>query len=176
VQQFARFVREKGMGIVMIEPPTPDRQSPWTGADAVYAATYRDLLRVAYVLTGSGSTAEDVVHDVVCSVFPRLHQLDNPGAYLRVAVVNRCRSLHRRSVRAPQPELRQDDQLDPGLTELRDELGRLPARQRSAIVLRYLCDLSDREIADALGCREGTVRSLLHRGLADLRRTLTKVQ
>ena len=65
--------------------------------------------------------------------------------------------------------------LDAGLTELRDQLQRLPARRRTAIVLRYLCDLPDAEIARILDCREATVRSLVHRGLADLRSTLTEV-
>jgi len=151
----------------------------WGGSDAVYAATYRHLLRIAFLITGSAPTAEDVVHDVMCSVGPRLSTLDDPAVYLRVAVVNRCRSLHRRAMRAPsaamQVDLRIDAQLDAGLTDLRDELGRLPVKQRTAIVLRYLCDLSDADIAANLGCRVATVRSLVHRGLADLRRSLTKV-
>lgn len=173
------------MGTTMTEPSAPDARPPgaggaasspaWDGSDAVYASTYRDLLRVAYVLTGSGPAAEDVVHDVVCSVFPRLGTLDNPPAYLRVAVVNRCRSLHRRDVRAPRLSPPDPSVLDAGLTELRDQLQRLPSRRRTAIVLRYLCDLPDAEIAHILDCRETTVRSLVRRGLADLRSTLTEV-
>ncbi len=174
------------MGTTMTDAAAPDARPPgpsgatpasgvWDGSDAVYASTYRDLLRVAYLLTGSGPAAEDVVHDVVCSVFPRLATLDNPPAYLRVAVVNRCRSLHRRDVRAPRLAPPGHSVLDAGLTELRDQLQRLPARRRTAIVLRYLCDLPDAEIARILDCREATVRSLVHRGLADLRSTLTEV-
>lgn len=154
------------MGTTMTEPSAPD---------AVYAATYRDLLRVAYVLTGSAAATEDVVHDVVCTVYPRLATLDNPPAYLRVAVVNRCRSLHRRQVRAPRMSAAEPVLADHGLSELRDQLQRLPVRRRTAIVLRYLCDLPDSEIARILDCREATVRSLVHRGLADLRSTLTEV-
>lgn len=145
----------------------------WSGSEAVYAAAYRDLLRVAFVLTGSGAAAEDVVHDVFCRVGPRIAQLDNPAAYLRVAVVNQCRSLHRRLVRAPRPELPREVVLDTGLTELRDALQALPVRQRTAIVLRYLCDLPEAEIADILDCRPTTVRTLVHRGLADLRTRMT---
>lgn len=141
----------------------------WSGSEAVYTAAYRDLLRVAFVLTGSGAAAEDVVHDVFCRVGPRIAQLDNPAAYLRVAVVNQCRSLHRRLVRAPRPEPPREVVLDTGLTELRDALQALPVRQRTAIVLRYLCDLPEAEIADILDCRPTTVRTLVHRGLADLR-------
>jgi RNA polymerase sigma factor (sigma-70 family) len=141
----------------------------WSGSEAVYAATYRNLLRVAFVLTGSGPAAEDVVHDVFAKVGPRIDTLAEPAAYLRVAVVNRCRSLHRRDVAAPRPDMPTDAVMDVGLVELRDALIALPIRQRTAIVLRYLCDLPEEEIADILKCRRPTVRTLIHRGLASLR-------
>jgi RNA polymerase sigma factor (sigma-70 family) len=141
----------------------------WSGTEAAYAASYRELPRVAYVLTGSAAAAEDVVHDVFCRVGPRVATLDNPAAYLRVAVVNQCRSLHRRFTRAPRPTVAPDASLDTGLTEFRDALQTLPPKQRAAVVLRYLCDLPDDEIADILDCRPATVRSLVHRGLAALR-------
>jgi len=48
-------------------------------------------------------------------------------------------------------------------------LGQLPNRQRAAVVMRYFHDLSDVEIGAALGCRVGTVRSLISRALASLR-------
>lgn len=151
----------------------PVRDTAWSGSEAAYAASYRDLLRVAYVLTGSAAVAEDVVHDVFCRIGPRISTLDNPPAYLRVAVVNQCRSLHRRFTRAArQPAVVDADVhggLDTGLTEFRDALQSLPTRQRTAVVLRYLCDLSDDDIAGILDCRLATVRSLVHRGLAALR-------
>jgi len=113
----------------------------WQGSEVVYATMYRDLLRVAFVLTGSGPAAEDVVHDVFTKVGPRIDTLAEPAAYLRVAVVNRCRSLHRHDVAAPRPDPPTDASMDVELIELRDALISLPIRQRSAIVLRYLCDL-----------------------------------
>jgi RNA polymerase sigma factor (sigma-70 family) len=66
------------------------------------------------------------------------------------------------------------DERDPGARfDDRDELWTLlrtlPERQRAALVLRYFHDLPDEDIAVALGCREGTVRSLISRGLAALR-------
>ncbi|MEY2552947.1 MAG: hypothetical protein QOC57_807 [Ilumatobacteraceae bacterium] len=146
--------------------------SPWAGSEAVYSEVYRSLLRVAFVLTGSGPAAEDVVHDVFAKVGPRIDTLDEPAAYLRVAVVNRCRSLHRRNVAAPRPDNPTDAVMDVGVVELRDALIALPIRQRSAIVLRYLCDLSEEEIAANLNCRRSTVRSLVHRGLAELREVI----
>jgi RNA polymerase sigma factor (sigma-70 family) len=98
--------------------------------------------------------------------------LAEPIPYLRVAVVNRCRSLHRRTVAAPQPENPTDVLMEVELIELRDALIALPIRQRSAIVLRYLCDLSEEEIAANLKCRRSTVRTLVRRGLAELREVI----
>ncbi|MGZ4806711.1 MAG: RNA polymerase sigma factor [Ilumatobacteraceae bacterium] len=144
----------------------------WAGSEAVYGASYRNLLRVAFVLTGSAQAAEDVVHDVFAKVGPRMDTLAEPVAYLRVAVVNRCRSLHRRDVAAPRPDQPADAVMDLGLVELRDALIALPIRQRSAIVLRYLCDLPEEEIAANLNCRPSTVRSLVRRGLAELREVI----
>ena len=144
----------------------------WRGSEVVYAAVYRDLLRVAFVLTGSAPAAEDVVHDVFASVGPRIDSLAEPAAYLRVAVVNRCRSLHRRTLAAPAADAANDSSMDVGLIELRDALIALPIRQRSAIVLRYLCDLPEEEIAANLKCRRATVRTLVRRGLAELREVI----
>ncbi|MEP7046292.1 MAG: sigma-70 family RNA polymerase sigma factor [Ilumatobacteraceae bacterium] len=144
----------------------------WAGSEAVYVAVYRDLLRVAFLLTGSGPAAEDVVHDVFAKVGPHVDTLAEPAAYLRVAVVNRCRSLHRRNLAAPQPDRAMSSLMDVGLVELRDALIALPIRQRSAIVLRYLCDLPEEEIAANLKCRRSTVRTLVRRGLAELREVI----
>jgi RNA polymerase sigma factor (sigma-70 family) len=160
------------MDITVTGASAPSAAGDWTGSSAVYAAAYRQLLRVAYVLTGSGPMAEDVVQDVFAKVGPRIATLDDPVPYLRVAVVNQCRSLHRRSARAPRPEPSRDVELDVGLTELRDALVALPIRQRTAIVLRYLGDLDDVEIADILNCRRATVRSHVKRGLAELRQVI----
>ncbi len=144
----------------------------WQGSEVVYATAYRDLLRVAFVLTGSSPAAEDVVHDVFAQVGPRIDTLAEPAAYLRVAVVNRCRSLHRRTVAAPRSDQPADVLMDVELIELRDALIALPIRQRSAIVLRYLCDLPEEEIAAILKCRGATVRTLVRRGLAELREVI----
>jgi RNA polymerase sigma factor (sigma-70 family) len=155
----------------IFEPPNTESTS-WAGSEAVYSAAYRNLLRVAFVLTGSGPAAEDVVHDVFAKVGPRINTLEEPAAYLRVAVVNRCRSLHRRDVAAPRPDNPTDAVMDVGLIELRDALITLPIRQRSAIVLRYLCDLPEGEIASILDCRRSTVRTLVRRGLSELREVI----
>ena len=61
---------------------------------------------------------------------------------------------------------------DPDAIAVRDALWTLPARQREALVLRYFLGRIDREIAEAMGCPVGTVKSLIHRGLARMKETL----
>ncbi len=100
---------------------------------------------------------------------------EHPGAYLRKIVVNGCHSWHRRQrmerERMPRPAA---DGVEPEGRELLDALARLNLRQRSALVLRFYADMSEAEIAEALGCRPGTVKSLLHRGLRELERMIER--
>ncbi len=141
----------------------------------VYESHSRSLLRLAFLLTGSADTSQDVVHDVFARVGHRLAGIEDPVPYLRRCVINEVRSRHRRSVLAQRHARDGDvDAVDDHeLAELRDVLLRLPTRQRAAIVLRYLYQLPETDIADALGCRPSTVRTLVKRGLAQLRRELS---
>lgn len=131
------------------------------------------MLRIAYSLTGNTAAAEDVVHDAFCAVGPKIVSLDDPVPYLRVAVVNRCRTLHGKSRRAEAHRVLEQPigapDFDAGLTHFGDALDRLTFPQRTAVVLRYLCDVADDEIAHILNCRRSTVRSHIRRGLAQLR-------
>jgi RNA polymerase sigma-70 factor (sigma-E family) len=150
------------------------------------------LFRFAVVLCGDTVLAGDLVTDVLGRAFERWQQVTaarDPHAYVRRMLVNEFVSWQRRRARAaPHPEIGQLADLrairlgtsspDPGDVQaeraaLLDELSRLPTRQRAAIVLRYYEDLSDEDIAAALGCRTGTVRSSISRGLATLRITTT---
>jgi DNA-directed RNA polymerase specialized sigma24 family protein len=140
--------------------------------EAVYRAHYAALMRLAFLLSGSNEVAEDLVHDVFLRAQRRL-PLDHPASYLRAAVVNACRSHHRhfavvrRYAPPPAPLVMPGD-----LIEFRDILLRLPLRQRTALVLRYFCDMGDADIAELLACRPATVRSLVKRGLHNLREAL----
>ena len=60
------------------------------------------------------------------------------------------------------------------MNELLALVDELPYRQKTVLVLRYYCDSSEAEIAAALGCRPGTVKSLAARGLAQLREVITR--
>lgn len=155
-------------------PPTSSENSvDWGPTDVTYRETYRTMLRVAFSITGSHAAAEDAVHDAFCAIGPRIATLDDPVPYLRVAVVNRCRSVHRHLTKAPPPERPGETHLDVGLLHFGDALKQLSFPQRTAVVLRYLCDLSDDEIAEVLHCRRSTVRSHVRRGLTTLRQELS---
>jgi RNA polymerase sigma-70 factor (sigma-E family) len=144
-----------------------------TGAYAdLYVSQHDRLVRLAYVLTGSREVAEDVVQDSFVRLYRHWLSAEKPEQYVRQIVVNGCRSHHRRAGRQREKMARLhvvDATVDRHGVELSDVLLELPYRQRAAIVLRYYSDLSEAEIADVLGCRPGTVGSLIHRGLARLR-------
>jgi RNA polymerase sigma-70 factor (sigma-E family) len=146
----------------------------------LYARHAGEAIRLAYMLTGDRQLAEDLVQDAFVRLAGRLVHLRDPAAfdaYLRRTVVNLTNSYFRRKrlerayVRRTAAEpLRTTNAPD---TDRRDELWRdlqrLPARQRTAIVLRIYEDLPEQRVAEIMGCRPGTVRSLLSRGLAELR-------
>jgi RNA polymerase sigma-70 factor (sigma-E family) len=150
-------------------------------AEAV-TALYREhalgLTRMAYVMLGDRTAAEDVVQDAFCGLYRRWEHLSSAEKalpYLRSSVLNGCRTVLRRSLRQARA-----DHLQPVVSaesmilgqEQRREvvaaLRRLPDRQREALVLRFYLDLSDAEIAGDMGISKGTVRSTLYRALAAL--------
>ena len=143
-----------------------------------YHEHWLGLTRLAYLLTRDRAVAEELVQEVFVAARRRWAQIDNPAGYLRTSVVNATRDWgrHQQVVRRHQPSRAQA--LDASTTvdapdELWDALARLDERRRRAVVLRFYLDLPDGEIAELLGCRPGTVRTLIHRALRDLRREMT---
>jgi RNA polymerase sigma factor (sigma-70 family) len=134
------------------------------------------MVRLAFILTGNGETAEDVVQDAFALLHPKLSKVDNPGGYLRVTVVNLCRNAARRGDRIRRQNLQMPSVALPSLeaTEMADVLLRLPYRQRAVLVLRYWGDWTEAEIASALSCRPGTVKTLASRGLTRLRKEVMR--
>ena len=148
-------------------------------AEFVRAQT-QGLLRTAYLLTGNGHAAEELVQDTLVRLYRKwglVQAAEQPVAYVRRALTNTYLNERRRaSSREIRLEVVPDrvDLVDAAARiadrdELWPMLRALPARQRAAIVLRYYSDLADADIADALDCRVGTVRSLISRGLATMR-------
>jgi RNA polymerase sigma-70 factor (sigma-E family) len=167
---------------------TRDRRGParedGMDNDAMFAQFVRDqtstLLRSAYLLTGNSVAAEDLVQETFVRLFPkwdRVQAADVPMAYVRRSMVNgflnqRRRPASRELVVDEVPERIDGRDIGAEVTN-RDLVWRLlttlPDRQRVALVMRFFDDLADEDIAKSLGCRLGTVRSLISRGLAALR-------
>ncbi|HEX5986531.1 MAG TPA: SigE family RNA polymerase sigma factor [Nocardioides sp.] len=154
---------------------------------ALYAAHRLGLVRLAVLLVDDVQSAEDVVQDAFAGFLGRAGRLNDPDkalAYLRTAVVNNARSAlrRRRTARgyvAPHDVGPEDPSARTVLAEEHREviaaLHRLPERQREVLVLRYWSDLSEGEIADAMGISRGTVKSTASRALAALERQLGTV-
>ncbi len=148
------------------------------GADARYTRLIEQhgetLMRFAVMLAGNRHDAEDAVQDVLISV-AKAWPVARPLPYLRRAVANRVVDLARKRRDVLTDILPESTYDEPRF--LRHEEDReffalvqeLPERQRQAIVLRYLADLGDAEIAQLLGCSQQTVRSQVHHALNKLR-------
>jgi RNA polymerase sigma-70 factor (sigma-E family) len=146
----------------------------------LYAAHRLALVRLAVLLVDDVASAEDVVQDAFAGFLGRAHRLDDPDralAYLRTAVINNARSaLRRRRTARKYVPPRESPADDPSAhAVLREEhrevieaLHRLPERQREVLVLRYWSDLSENQIAEAMGISRGTVKSTASRALAAL--------
>lgn len=139
---------------------------------ALFERERAGLVRLAHAITGSNQVAEDIVHDAYLRWVDR-SDLANPVGYLRTVVVNIARdALRRRDVAA---RVRHDQPVplgEPDLDETWAIVRRLPERYRTALALRFYEDLPERQIADLMGVRLGTVKSLIHRGLDKVRKEL----
>jgi RNA polymerase sigma-70 factor (sigma-E family) len=146
-----------------------------TTFDELFRRRYEPMVRVAFLLVGSRAEAEDVVQDSFARVELRWGRMDNPEGYLHRCVVNRSHDmLRRRRLEQRFGRLRRDETSELQADELGDALAALPAKRRAAVVLRYYAGLREREIAEVLGVRPGTVKSMLHRALAQLRQEIER--
>lgn len=178
-------------------PPVPSSPGHWgtggQGADEAVTGLYQahalGLTRLAHIMLGDRAAAEDVVQEAFCGLYRRWSKLADPARalpYVRSSVLNGCRTvLRRRPAReatsqqswavpaeavAPSAETSMLSGED--AREVMQAVRALPDRQREALVLRFYLDLSDAEIAKAMGISPGSVRSNVHRALAALGRSL----
>lgn len=150
----------------------------------LYAAHRLTLVRLAILLVDDLASAEDVVQDAFAAFAARPAALRDPNAalgYLRISVVNGCRSAlrRRRTARAyaPPHEVEPDGPdaravLSEEHREVLAALGQLAPRQREVLVLRYWSGLSEAEIAQALDISRGAVKSTASRALTALQKIL----
>jgi RNA polymerase sigma-70 factor (sigma-E family) len=137
------------------------------------------LLRLAFLLTQDWAAAEDLVQTALVKAWfawPRIGGAPEP--YVRKIIVNTQTSLLRRTWRSREitsaalPDQAKDLDLF-GEANDRDvvwaALRRLPRRQRAVLVLRFIDDLPEAQVAELLGCSIGTVKSQASKALAKLR-------
>jgi RNA polymerase sigma-70 factor (sigma-E family) len=148
---------------------------------AMYSTHYRSLVRLAALLVHDVATAEEVVQDSFIALhgaWRRLRDNEKALSYLRQSVVNRSRWVIRHGVTVdkdapkPAPDLPSPEQNALTLlqrTAVVTALRSLPPRQREALVLRYYGDLSEAEIASAMGITRGAAKSHTARAIASLR-------
>ena len=165
---------ERTIGVLEPSRSRLDRLGEW------FAAEYQPLLRFAYFLTGSQTAAEDLVHDTFVKLYRADRHIEALGfrAYARRTMVNLHRSRFRR-ITAERRALAASGEPEAAVAgpgEPTDHVWRailaLPRGQRAVIALRYYEDLSEQEIADALGVSNGTVKKQMHRAMTALRATL----
>ncbi len=164
--------------------------------EAFFAEHYDEVVRTLGLAVGDRSRAEDAAQEAFAQAFRKwaaVSRMERPVGWVIVVGMNQMKRWltrvdrrerhHRESVAglATVGAAGRVGRLDelPDLAEriataetLREALDRLPARQRATVVLRYLCDLSTDEVARALSCSPGTVKSALSAGLTNLRITL----
>ncbi|HTZ27019.1 MAG TPA: sigma-70 family RNA polymerase sigma factor [Streptosporangiaceae bacterium] len=150
----------------------------------LYQAHALALVRAAKLLLRDQPSAEDVVQDAFLGLYqalPRLSDHDQILPYLRVAVINRSRSLLRARRRAllrkvqhapPMSSAESAAMAGEDRRAVMAAVARLPRRAREVLVLRYYLDLTDQEIATTLQISRSTVTSTASRGLAVIAREL----
>jgi RNA polymerase sigma-70 factor (sigma-E family) len=148
---------------------------------AIYTTHYRSLVRLAVLLVRDVATAEEVVQDSFIAMhgaWRRIRDTEKALSYLRQSVVNRSRSVlrHRmvvdKNAPKPAPDMPSAEQGALSLLErsaVIAALRTLPPRQREALVLKFYADLSEAQIATAMGISRGAVKSHTARGVAALR-------
>ena len=148
------------------------------GFDQAFEGLYRLAYRVAFRILGDRGDAEDVAQEALARAAVRWSRLkDRPEGWVTRVASNLAIDRYRRRKRPTPPVNGPVGIVDPHLGErgyLVVALRRLPRRQREAVVLRYLADLSEVQVALEMGCSVGAVKSHGARGLTSLRRHLTE--
>jgi RNA polymerase sigma-70 factor (sigma-E family) len=144
------------------------------------AARWQGLVRFGFMLTGDRAAGEDLVQEALLRCLSSWGRLDPQGVegYVRKVMSRLAWKAHRHPLRmtssAGRAEPTTADIADTSSeqSDLRRALSGLPRQQRVVLVLRYWQDLSEAEIAELLGCRQGTVKSRASRAYAQLREEL----
>ncbi len=152
---------------------TVERLPEVVSFSAIFRAEYRGLVAIAWGLTGSRDTAEDMAQEALLSLHRRLERgepIENPAAYVRRSCSNLSVSWVRRKmaetrallrVGAPQGSAPASDAENEAFWS---EVRRLPRRQAQVVALFYGYDMSVADVASTLEISTGTAKTHLHRG------------
>ena len=166
------------------EPDLADQPQPARALrsfDGFYRSEYREVVGLAYALSGSRIAAEDMAQDAFVAAHKHWEQVgryDKPEAWVRRVVANLAVSAFRTRVREAgalarlKPRSSYLPQMPDEDADFWKAVRALPRRQSQVIALHYLEDRPVADIADILGCSEATVRVHLHKGRAGLSRRL----
>jgi RNA polymerase sigma factor (sigma-70 family) len=139
------------------------------------SSNWARLVRSAYAMVGDRQAAEELVQEAFARTVRAGSRVENSDAFVRTTLVNLCKSFtirrsRERELRRDRPDVVLPHEVDETLVALR----RLRPKYRTVLALRYYEDLSIDAIAELLRVKPGTVKSLVHRGLAQLRAELEK--
>jgi RNA polymerase sigma-70 factor (sigma-E family) len=187
-QPLAELLRDTGVNIVKERLERRSEQVPVVGVpepfDRFYRREYRQVVALAYALSGSQSGVEDLAQDAFVAAFrdwERVGRYVDPGAWVRRVVANRSVSVWRRRLAELRAVIRlaggaptTPKELEPAAGEVWKTVRRLPTRQAQAVALRYLEDRSIEDIAAILECSTGAVKQHLFRARRRLAEQLDK--
>lgn len=161
---------------VTIEPPA--------GLEAFCESNNERLVGLLTLHCGDRPTAEELAQETlvrVCMRWRSVGRMGNPEAWMFRVAINLANSYYRRKAAERKAKSRlgvETYHRDPDVANavaIREALAELPKRQRAVLILRFYADLSTRDVADALGMPEGTVKTLSHRAMKTLRANITPV-
>ncbi len=156
-----------------VSPASESTEPSAPSFETLFRTQRLSMVRLAHLITGSNAVAEEIVQDAFIRLHEHWERADNHHAYLRTIVTNLCKTqLRRQDLERRTTESTERVALQPEIDETWPAICRLPFRQRAALALRFYEDLEEAEIARILGCRPGTVKSTIHRGLTRLRKEM----
>jgi RNA polymerase sigma-70 factor (ECF subfamily) len=144
------------------------------GFDEFFAEQYDPVARALTLATGDRELAADAAQEAFSRAlrhWKKVREMDRPSSWVYVVAMNHLRDQWRRGARHAVADVEPVDETGGVAVKLtvREAIATLPARQREAIVLRYLADLPLADVADAMGCALGTAKATIHRALRTMR-------
>jgi len=153
----------------MSDSQTTNTDSGIEAFESFYILNYKQTVALAKSRVDRLSIAEEIVQEAFNTIWQKWDDLENPAYYLRKIVSNRCKDELRKRLVHRNNRRFLESEVHPEKPYLTDALLKISNRKRTAIILRYFGGRTTNEIAEAMEIPAGTAKSLLHRGMSDLR-------